>query len=67
MMEFKMILALLMDLLPNQQNFDLDKSFFTKRYQFPVRNTKWLKNGKLRKAILSAFYTTFRNETLEYY
>jgi hypothetical protein len=24
--------------------------------QFPVRNTKWLKNGKLRKAILSAFY-----------
>jgi hypothetical protein len=35
-----MILALLMDLLPNQQNFDLDKSFFTKRYQFPVRNTK---------------------------
>jgi hypothetical protein len=27
-----------------------------KRYQFPVRNTKWLKNGKLRRAILSAFY-----------
>jgi hypothetical protein len=24
--------------------------------QFPMRNTKWLKNGKLRKAILSAFY-----------
>jgi hypothetical protein len=24
--------------------------------QFPVCNTKWLKNGKLRKAILSAFY-----------
>jgi hypothetical protein len=24
--------------------------------QFPVRNTKWLKNGKLRRAILSAFY-----------
>jgi hypothetical protein len=24
--------------------------------QFPPRNTKWLKNGKLRKAILSAFY-----------
>jgi hypothetical protein len=24
-------------------------------YQFPVCNTKWLKNGKLRKAILSAF------------
>jgi Golgi nucleoside diphosphatase len=24
--------------------------------QFPVRNTKWLKNGKLCKAILSAFY-----------
>jgi hypothetical protein len=24
--------------------------------QFPVRNTKWLKNGKLRMAILSAFY-----------
>jgi hypothetical protein len=24
--------------------------------EFPVRNTKWLKNGKLRKAILSAFY-----------
>jgi hypothetical protein len=30
--------------------------FFRKRYQFPVRNTKWLKNGKLRSAILSAFY-----------
>jgi hypothetical protein len=30
--------------------------FFRKRYQFPVRNTKWLKNGKLRRAILSAFY-----------
>jgi hypothetical protein len=27
-----------------------------KRYQLPVRNTKWLKNGKLRRAILSAFY-----------
>jgi hypothetical protein len=25
--------------------------FFRKRYQFPVRNTKWLKNGKLRRAI----------------
>ena len=24
--------------------------------QFPMRNTKWLKNGKLRKAILSAFH-----------
>jgi hypothetical protein len=24
--------------------------------QFPMRNTKGLKNGKLRKAILSAFY-----------
>jgi hypothetical protein len=24
--------------------------------QFPPRNAKWLKNGKLRKAILSAFY-----------
>jgi hypothetical protein len=24
--------------------------------QFPVRNTKWLKNGKFRKAMLSAFY-----------
>jgi hypothetical protein len=24
--------------------------------QFPMRNTKWLKNGKFRKAILSAFY-----------
>jgi hypothetical protein len=30
--------------------------FFRKRYQFPVRNTQWLKNGKLRRAILSAFY-----------
>jgi hypothetical protein len=30
--------------------------FSEKRYQFPVRNTKWLKNGKLRRAILSAFY-----------
>ena len=46
-----------MDLLPIEQNFDLDKStFFRKRYQFPVRNTKWLKNGKLRRAILFAFY-----------
>ena len=26
-------------------------------YQFPVCNPKWLKNGKFRKAILSAFYT----------
>jgi hypothetical protein len=26
-----------------------------KRYQFPARNTKRLKNGKLRRAILSAF------------
>jgi hypothetical protein len=25
-------------------------------YQFPVCNAKWLKNGKFRKAILSAFY-----------
>jgi hypothetical protein len=25
-------------------------------YQFPPRNAKWLKNSKLRKAILSAFY-----------
>jgi hypothetical protein len=25
-------------------------------YQFPVCSAKWLKNGKLRKAILSAFY-----------
>jgi hypothetical protein len=32
------------------------KTAFWKRYQFPVRNTKWLKNGKLRRAILSAFY-----------
>jgi hypothetical protein len=24
--------------------------------QFPIRNTKWLKNGKFRKAVLSAFY-----------
>jgi hypothetical protein len=24
--------------------------------QFPMRNTKWLKNGKLCKSILSAFY-----------
>jgi hypothetical protein len=94
-----------MDLLPNEQNFDLDNSrqkfhhslkehhkirniskfrcemlckvclrslpFFQsfcithgkliplseKRYiNFPVRDTKWLKNGKLRRAILSAFY-----------
>jgi hypothetical protein len=30
--------------------------FFRKRYQFPVRNTKLLKNSKLRRAILSAFY-----------
>ena len=27
-----------------------------KRYQFPARDTKWLKNGKLRSAILFAFY-----------
>jgi hypothetical protein len=32
--------------------------FFRKWYQFPVRNTKWLKNGKLRRAILCAFYNT---------
>jgi hypothetical protein len=78
------------DLLPNNQNFDLNKSkqkfhhslkehhkisnipkflfrsfcithgkwipLSEKRYEFPVRNTKWLKNGKLRRAILSAFY-----------
>jgi hypothetical protein len=31
-------------------------SLSEKRYQFPVRNTKWLKNGKLCRAILSAFY-----------
>jgi hypothetical protein len=30
--------------------------FFRKQYQFPARNTKWLKNGKRRRAILSAFY-----------
>jgi hypothetical protein len=30
--------------------------FWEKVYQFPVRNTKWLKNSKLRRAILSAFY-----------
>jgi hypothetical protein len=31
--------------------------FFRKQYQFPVRiHTKWLKNGKLLRAILSAFY-----------
>jgi hypothetical protein len=27
-----------------------------KRYQFPARHTKWLENGKLRRAILSVFY-----------
>jgi hypothetical protein len=27
-----------------------------KMYQVPVCNTKWLKNGKLHRAILSAFY-----------
>jgi hypothetical protein len=27
-----------------------------KRYQFPLHNTKWLKNGNIRNAILSAFY-----------
>jgi hypothetical protein len=38
---------------PNQKQLP----FFRKRYQFPVRNnTKWLKNDKLRRAILSAFY-----------
>jgi hypothetical protein len=30
-------------------------------YQFPVCNKKWLKNGKLRNAILSAFYISQRN------
>jgi hypothetical protein len=30
--------------------------FLKKSYRFPVRNTKWLKNCKLRRAILSAFY-----------
>jgi hypothetical protein len=34
--------------------------------QFPPRNAKWLKNGKLRKAILSTIYNIC-NETLEYY
>jgi hypothetical protein len=61
-----------MDLFPNEQNFDLDKSrqkfhhnlkehckmvsISEKRYQFPMHNTKWLKNCKLRRAILSTFY-----------
>jgi hypothetical protein len=100
---------IMVDLFPNEQNFDLDKSrqkfhhslksitklvilrsfvvakcckmriiyyssakfavfqsfcithgklipLSEKRYQFPARNTQWLKNGKLRRAILSAFY-----------
>jgi hypothetical protein len=34
---------------------EIDTAFW-KMVQFPVRNTKWLKNGKLRRAILSAFY-----------
>jgi hypothetical protein len=42
-----------------KENFDdsseIDTAFW-KRYQFPARNTKWLKNGKLRRAIVSAFY-----------
>jgi hypothetical protein len=36
-------------LMPQQANTRLD-------CQLPVRNTKWLQNAKLRKAILSAFY-----------
>jgi hypothetical protein len=30
---------------------------------FPPRNAKWLKNGKLRKAILSAFYNISQRNT----
>jgi hypothetical protein len=37
---------------PFEWNFDDQTD-----YQFPICNTKWLKNGKLRKAnILSSFY-----------
>ena len=35
--------------------------------QFTICYTKWLKNGKLRKAIYYPHFTTFRNETSEYY
>jgi hypothetical protein len=33
-----------------------DHPYGSSDYQFPICNTKWLKNGKLCKAILSALY-----------
>ena len=47
---------MLMVLFPNEQNFDLLIPLSEKRYQFPARNTKLLKNGKLRRVILPPFY-----------
>jgi hypothetical protein len=43
------------------QSFCITRGKLTTQYtlwgcQFPVCNTKWLKNGKRRKAILSTFY-----------
>jgi hypothetical protein len=74
--EGKWLLVIPMDLLPNEPNFDVDKSrrkfhhkissffppFSEKRYQFPARNKKWLKNGILRRAILSAFYNILQRD-----
>jgi hypothetical protein len=70
-----------LDHLHYRLNFDLDK--FGQKFhhslkggnwqpntlwgcQFPVCNTKWLKNGKLRRLYYPHF-TTFPNETSEYY
>jgi hypothetical protein len=74
--EGKWLLVIPMDILPNEPNFDVDKSrrkfhhkissfsppFSEKRYQFPARNKKWLKNGILRRAILSAFYNILQRD-----
>jgi hypothetical protein len=53
-----------MELLPGKQNFDLDKSrqkfHHSLKEHHKISNIpKFLKNGKLRRAILSAFYNHF--------
>jgi hypothetical protein len=42
--------------LPFFSHFVLRTGNWYRFHQCPARNTKWLKNGKLRRAILSAFY-----------
>ena len=51
---YSIFLVIDYSIIANERLFKQSAS--KKRYQFPVRNTKWLKNGKLRRAILSAFY-----------